>query len=151
VKTKQLDILKLNDQIVALWENNRKTRAKALALKAFSDKRIQKNLFFYIHNGIFLRENDDHKTAYKFFKKAVELSPDNELSSMCKYIELVQLNKDKLAIKELERYLSKYKAKSYKITLIELLEGMSRGFSTDYEKTIIGFCIKNKVKGGSIN
>ena len=94
------NISDINDKLVSLWTKGAKTRAKTLALKVFSDKSIKKDRYFYLKNGIYLRENKDHKTAHKFFSKSSSLFPDHELSSMCKYIELVKLHKYKLAIKK---------------------------------------------------
>jgi predicted Zn-dependent protease len=143
--TDKKNISYINDTLISLWTKSAKTKAKALALKTFADNSINKDRFFYLKNGQYFRKNKDHKNAYKFFKKSSSLYEDDELSSICSYIELVKLHKYKLAIKELDRYLQKNKAKSYKTTLIELLEELQNGYATDYEDLIIKYSLQNKI------
>ncbi len=143
--TTEKNISVINDRLLLLWSKNNYTEAIKLALKTFSDNSIKKDRFFYLKNGQYFRRHKDHKNAYKFFKKSTIFYPEDEISSMCAYIELVKLRKYKLAIKELDRYLQKNSAKSYKTTLIELLEGLEMGYSTSYEDIIIKFSLKNKI------
>jgi len=78
----------------------------------------------------------ENEKALISFKKATELNPRSELASLGLYVTLAQLDKDEEAIQELIRYLKSYPADSYKVSLEELLEGLEKGYMTDYEDEI---------------
>ena len=80
-----------------------------------------------------LREYDK---AFINFKRATELNPKSELASLGLYVTYVKLDRDEEAIGELIRYLKDYPAKLYKDTLEELLEGLEKGYMTNYEDDI---------------
>ena len=88
----------------------------------------------------------EYDKALVNFKKATELNPKSELASLGLYISLHQLDKDVDAIQELIRYLKNYPATMYKDTLEELLEGLAKGYMTDYEDDIRNFARANGVE-----
>jgi tetratricopeptide (TPR) repeat protein len=90
-----------------------------------------------------LGENDK---ALVNFKKATELNPKSELASLGLYVTLAKLDKDEEAIHELIRYLKSYPADMYKDTLEELLEGLEKGYMTDYQDDIKNFARINGVE-----
>jgi tetratricopeptide (TPR) repeat protein len=90
-----------------------------------------------------LEENDK---ALINFKKATELNSKSELASLGLYVTLVNLDRDEEAIHELIRYLKNNPAKLYKDTLEELLEGLEKGYMTDYEDDIRNFARINGVE-----
>lgn len=90
-----------------------------------------------------LGENDN---ASINFKKAIELNPKSELASLGLYVTLVELEKDEEAIHEMIRYLKAFPADLYKVTLEELLEGLQKGYMTNYEDSIRHFAEVNGVK-----
>jgi tetratricopeptide (TPR) repeat protein len=79
---------------------------------------------------------EEHEKALVNFKKATELNPKSELTSLGLYITYANLDRDEEAIGELIRYLRSYPAKLYKDTLEELLEGLKEGYMTNYEDEI---------------
>jgi tetratricopeptide (TPR) repeat protein len=108
----------------------------------FPSHRFQYHLFL----GMCYEEIKDYKRALFNAKKASKLNPANEMVSLSLYIVYVKSKKYKLAIKELDRYLSKFPANSYKVTLIELLWELKKGNATNYMDTILKYVRKNKVK-----
>jgi tetratricopeptide (TPR) repeat protein len=90
-----------------------------------------------------LGENDN---ALKNFRKATELNSKSELASLGLYVTLVELDKDEEAIQELIRYLKSNPADLYKDTLVELLDGLKKGYMTDYEHDIRNFAKLNGVE-----
>jgi tetratricopeptide (TPR) repeat protein len=90
-----------------------------------------------------LQENDK---ALNNFKKATELNSGSELASLGMYVTLVKLNKGEEAIQELIRYLKSYPANLYKDTLEELLEGLEKGYMTNYQDDIRNLAKVNGVE-----
>lgn len=88
----------------------------------------------------------EHDKALSNFRKATELNPKSELASLGLYVTLAKLNKDEEAIHELIRYLKIYPADLYKDTLEELLEGLKKGYMTNYEDDIRNFAKVNGVE-----
>jgi tetratricopeptide (TPR) repeat protein len=85
--------------------------------------------------GIYM-DLEEHENALDNFMKATILSPKSELASLGLYVSYVAVNKDEEALRELIRYLQNYPAELYKDTLQELLEGLKKGYMTNYEKEI---------------
>ncbi|MGC3946385.1 MAG: hypothetical protein QM762_18005 [Chryseolinea sp.] len=79
------------------------------------------------------------------FKKATELNPKAELASLGLYVTLIRLDRDEEAIHEMIRYLRAYPADLYKDTLEELLDGLEKGYMTNYEYDIRYFAKVNGV------
>ena len=79
---------------------------------------------------------EEHEKALDNFKKATILSPKSELASLGLYVSYARVDKDEEAIGELIRYLENYPAELYKDTLEELLEGLEKGYMTNYKKQI---------------
>ena len=90
-----------------------------------------------------LGENDK---ALVNFKKASEMNQKSELASLGLYMTLAKLDRDEEAIHELIRFLKDYPADLYKDTLKELLEGLEKGYMTDYEDDIRNFAKVNGVE-----
>jgi tetratricopeptide (TPR) repeat protein len=80
------------------------------------------------------------------FKSASDLNPKYELASLGQYLAYVKLDRDDEAIGELIRYLKIYPAKLYKDTLEELLEGLEKGYMTNYKDEIENLAKINEVK-----
>jgi len=144
-KKNKEDILKLNDDIMLLWESGKNVAAKEKVMSVFSNRKLEKNRFFYLKNALIFSEKGDHVTSYKLYKKSVEIFPDDELSSLGKYLELIELSKYKFAIQELDRYLKKFPAKKYKTTLRELLDDMQNGSAIDFKNIIFKHCKNNNI------
>jgi len=89
---------------------------------------------------------EEYDNALENFKKASNLNPKSELASLGLYITYLELDRDKEAIGELIRYLKSYPAKMYRDTLEELLEGLEKGYMTNYEKEIKELAKINGVK-----
>lgn len=85
--------------------------------------------------GIYM-DLKEHEKALENFRKATILSPKSELASLGLYLSYVNADRDEEAIGELIRYLKKYPADLYKVTLEELLEDLKNGYMTDYEREI---------------
>jgi tetratricopeptide (TPR) repeat protein len=96
--------------------------------------------------GGVLADLGENEKALINFKKATELNPKSELASLGLYVTLAKLDRDEEAIHELIRYLKSYPAKLYKDTLEELLEGLEKGYMTDYEDDIKNFARINGVE-----
>lgn len=107
-----------------------------------ADKRIH---VVYIMLGGAHTDLGENDKALINFKKATELNPKSELPSLGLYVTLVKLDRDEEAIHELIRYLKSYPADLYKDTLEELLEGLEKGYMTDYEDDIRNFAKVNGV------
>jgi len=88
----------------------------------------------------------EHDTALSNFKKATELNPKSELASLGLYVTLAKLDRDEEAIHELIRYLNSYPADLYKDTLEELLEGLEKGYMTNYQDDIKNLAKVNGVE-----
>jgi tetratricopeptide (TPR) repeat protein len=88
----------------------------------------------------------EHEEAAFNFKKATELNPKSELASLGLYVTLENLDRDEEAIHELIRYLKSYPADMYKATLKELLEGLEKGYMTNYEEPIRNLAKVNGVE-----
>lgn len=138
-------IQKFGKKLNAAWRNKEKKSAVLLSRKLFKDKSIQKDLMFYLDIGDKFQKAGYYSDAYALFKKAAHDYPDSELASMLKYITLVKLKKYSLAIRELDRFLSTHRAKSYKVTLVELLEEMQKGNATKYKTVILRHCKRNNI------
>ena len=95
--------------------------------------------------GVYM-DLEEHEKALDNFKKATILSPKSELASLGLYVSYVNVDKDEEAIGELIRYLKNYPAELYKDTLEELLEGLEKGYMTNYEKEIKNLAKINGVK-----
>jgi tetratricopeptide (TPR) repeat protein len=103
-------------------------------LSDYQDNKIEHGVHSVLAGVHFdLREYDK---AFVNFKKATELNPKSELASLGLYVTYVKLDRDEEAIRELIRYLKNYPAKLYKDTLEELLEGLEKGYMTNYEDDI---------------
>jgi tetratricopeptide (TPR) repeat protein len=115
--------------------------------KILNDYPIDKKThgIYSVLGGVYadLGENDN---ALRNFKKATELNSRSELASLGLYVTLVELEKDEEAIQELIRYLKSNPADLYKDTLVELLEGLEKGYMTDYEHYIRNFAKVNGVE-----
>jgi tetratricopeptide (TPR) repeat protein len=115
--------------------------------KILSDYPMDKKThrIYSVLGGVYadLGENDH---ALKNFKKATQLNSNSELASLGLYVTLVELDKDEEAIQELIRYLKSNPADLYKDTLVELLEGLEKGYMTDYERDIRNFARLNGVE-----
>jgi tetratricopeptide (TPR) repeat protein len=88
----------------------------------------------------------DNDNALRNFKKATQLNSNSEVASLGLYVTLVELDKDEEAIQELVRYLKSNPADLYKDTLVELIEGLEKGYMTDYERDIRHFAKLNGVE-----
>jgi tetratricopeptide (TPR) repeat protein len=88
----------------------------------------------------------EHDKALINFKKATELNPKSELASLGLYVTLAKLDRDEEAIHELIRYLTSYPAELYKDTLEELLEGLEKGYMTNYQEDIRNLAKLNGVE-----
>ena len=120
------------------------TRVLSKILNDFpNDKNIYKvySILGGVNNDLGQREN-----ALKNFKKATELNPDSELASLGLYVTLASLDKDVDAIDELKRFLKSHPAKLYKDTLEELVDGLTKGFMTNYKDDITTLAKRNGLK-----
>jgi tetratricopeptide (TPR) repeat protein len=115
--------------------------------KILSDYPMDKKThgIYSVLGGVYadLGENDN---ALRNFEKATQLNPNSEVASLGLYVTLVELDKDEEAIQELIRYLKSNPAVLYKDTLVELLEGLEKGYMTDYERDIRNFARLNGVE-----
>ena len=100
---------------------------------------------YSVLGGIYgdLGENDN---ALRNFKRAAQLNSNSEVASLGLYVTLAKLDKDEEAIQELIRYLTSNPADLYKDTLVELLEGLEKGYMTDYKRDIRNFARLNGVE-----
>jgi tetratricopeptide (TPR) repeat protein len=89
---------------------------------------------------------EEHDKALINFRKATELNPKSELASLGLYVTLAKLDRDEEAIYELIRYLKSHPADLYKDTLQELLEGLEKGYMTNYEDDIRNLAKVNGVE-----
>ena len=89
---------------------------------------------------------EEHEKAFENFQKAAILNPKSELASLGLYLSYVKLDKSEKAIVELFRYLTSNPAELYRDTLEELLEGLEKGYMTDYGKEIKEVARKNGVQ-----
>lgn len=96
--------------------------------------------------GFLYYDIEKYSEAYKCLKKVTELSPKSELVSQGLYLSCIELGKFKEAIVELKRYLSKYPAKLYRVTLLELLGSLKNGHATDYKNTILKLAVKHNIR-----
>lgn len=78
--------------------------------------------------------------------EVIQLNPDSELASLGLYVTLASLDKDVDAIEEMKRFLKSHPAKLYKDTLEELLDGLTKGFMTNYKDDIITLAKSNGFK-----
>jgi tetratricopeptide (TPR) repeat protein len=108
-----------------------------------SDKDVWK--VYTILGGVY-RDLKQHKTAAENFKKATQLNPDSEFASLGLYVSLASLDKDVDTIEEMKRFLKSQPAKLYKDTLDELLDGLTKGFMTNYKDDIITLAKSNGFK-----
>lgn len=97
--------------------------------------------------GIYRDMNQDD-VAKDYFKQATELNEKSELASLGLYLSLVKLGEYNEAIAELKRYLDKYPADRYKVTLTELLGDLEIGYVSDFKETIVELARKNGVNLG---
>ncbi len=88
----------------------------------------------------------EYAKALENFKKATDLNPKSELASLGLYVTYVELDSDEEAIGELIRYLKGNPAKLYKDTLEELLEGLEKGYMTNFKDDIKDLARINGVK-----
>lgn len=90
----------------------------------------------------------DVDNAMIYFKRATQLSPKSEMASIGLYLSYVELEMYNDAVTELERYLTNYPAKDYKVTLAELLGDLESGFAIAYKDIILGLAKKHSVSLG---
>lgn len=72
--------------------------------------------------GMNYSELENHELSAFYFKKTTRLNPNSELASLGLFHSLWDLSKYKDAFKEMDNFLSKNKAKLYKVTLKEQFE-----------------------------
>lgn len=80
-------------------------------------------------------ELQDYENSEKYFRKASQLNPQSELSSLGLFHSLVHQNKTLLGLKEVQRFISSNSYKLYKTTIHELKSNFDN-FNRD-EKEII--------------
>jgi len=80
-----------------------------------------------------------------YYNLGLKHTPNDELSSLGKYIVLVDMKRSEDAFHELIRFLENNPAELYKVTLEELLEDLKNGYMKDFESEI-----KNLAKNNGI-
>lgn len=90
----------------------------------------------------------DPINAIKNLQSATQISPKSEMASLGLYLSYVEIDEYEMAVKELKRYLDKYPAKNYKITLMELLGDLESGYALTYKKIILELAEKNGIRLG---
>lgn len=86
--------------------------------------------------------------AKSSYIEATKHNPKSELASLGLYLSFTELEEYEEAINELDRYLSKYEPRNYKITLLELLGDLEDGYALTYKKTILRLANKHKIQLG---
>lgn len=144
-KSKDKLIRKIDDAF-GYWEKNEKSKALQVLERIKDTEEIMNNIRLHLLLGNLYSEKEDFVNSFFHFKTATNLDRDSELSSLCLYIVLVKLNKESEAIKEMTRFLSSHAAKSYRVTLKELLGELKKGNATKYKSKILKFAELNKLK-----
>lgn len=101
---------------------------------------------YVVLSGIYLNGKIDYKKSLSYAKKSKKLKKDNELSSLIIYLCYSKLDEDGKAIREMIRFLKGNKADLYKITIEELLDGLKKGYMTDYQNQILLMAKNNEIK-----
>ncbi len=70
--------------------------------------------------GTLFYENNDYISSSKYFKKASELNPNSELSSLGLFHSYIEIGKITLGLKEITRFCKNNKPKLYRTTVKEL-------------------------------
>jgi tetratricopeptide (TPR) repeat protein len=127
-----------------LRDNGQLEHSTRVLSKILGDYPNDKDLWkVYTILGGVNRDLRQNQIALGNFKKATELNPDSELASLGLYVTLASLSNDGDAIEEMKRFLKSRPAKIYKDTLEELLEGLTKGFMTNYKDDIITLARSN--------
>lgn len=71
-----------------------------------------------------------------YYKRTIELNPKSELASLGLFHSLWEMKNYSGAYREMDRFLSSNEANSYKVTLIELYEQLSKR-TPRYQRTIV--------------
>ena len=81
-------------------------------------------------------ELNDFKNSAKHFSKVIAIKPGSELASLALYVSLVEIGKDRKALKELFRYTETFEPKLYIDTIKKLMEENMHGigFKIDRKK-----------------
>jgi len=94
----------------------------------------KENILFQIGGCYYFDEK--YSEALTNFLKAQKLDDSSESTSLGIYLSLVGLNRTEDAIKELDRFSTKYRIELYRDTIQELLIGISKGQGTDFKDII---------------
>jgi len=107
-----------------------------------SDKYDQSILFQI--GGCYYFGNDP-SNALSYYSKAQTLDDTDESTSLGIYLSFVKLNRTTEAVKELNRYASKYRIELYRDTILELMSEISRGNATAFKDIVFSIAERHDV------
>jgi tetratricopeptide (TPR) repeat protein len=138
---------KMFEEAIALRDNGELEKAIRVLLNIIdiypNDSRTSG--VYSVLGGVY-SDLDDYLKSSLNFRKSTELNPNSELASLGLYLSYAKLNEGEEAIEELIRYLKKFPAKLYKVTLEELLHGLTEGYMINYKDDITALAKINGVK-----
>ena len=96
-----------------------------------------------ILSGIYLHSLEDFKQSRRHGIKAVLQNKEYELASQLVYLSHIELKDYDIAIREMNRFLRNNPAKLYEETIQELLDGLEKGYMTNYKEMIFSMAKRN--------
>lgn len=106
---------------------------KSILEKSLSDEDKIDVLIQYAGSLYFSKE---YVAAYQLYKDALKMKDDEEILSLGFYLTCVELDKIDEGLNEMERYLTKHPPILFKDSIIELVQSLKNGYSTDFATVI---------------
>ncbi len=131
-----------------LWDQDKPKDSVNVLLKILEENPADKKIHLeaYLLLGAVYWDLKENEKSLDNYKKAADIDPKSEIASQGQYITYVKLGRDEEGIYELFRYLDEHPADLYKTSLEELLEGLKRGFMSDFETQIRDLAKINNVQ-----
>lgn len=126
---------KRNFEVFFRLKEKRQLNKSLSILFLLKSKHKNSSVIFGLLGSVYF-ELKDYKKSSKNFKKALSIKPKSELASLGLFHCLMDLGRDRMALKELQRFLAISKPKLYKITIEELFENVE-SFESEYDRKII--------------
>lgn len=81
--------------------------------------------------------NKEYSNALKCFKECIEIDPNAEDASLGLYLTYSELDRLEEGLLEMKRFLDGHPPKLYNDTINELVEGLERGYATNFREIIL--------------
>lgn len=130
---------------VAFFMLQNKEYERAIAILKQLQKRFPDNHKVISLLGISYYKINKNELSRRYLVRTIELGSESELIHLTLYLVYCNLVQYDEAMQLLFNYLQKHKAKYFKDTLQELVEGLQQGYMTNYQTEIEYFARLNRI------